>query len=76
MTYKNKKQYDRIDNDLFIIFCWEDETMKCSEEEFIEALKMAKSCMKFAMKAIATQDKSLKEMYQKMDNDEMIIPDR
>ena len=70
MTYENKKQHDQIDNDLFIISCWENETMRCSEEEFIKALEMAKSCIKFAMKAIATQDKSLKEMYQEMDNGE------
>ena len=67
MLYENEKQANEIDHAIFIINCWQDDTMHCTKEELSEALQMAKSCMELARKQIIREDKSLKELYHRYD---------
>lgn len=64
MRYEVQQQVDDIDKALFILGLREIPNMKQpTEEEFEDALKKAKSCMKLMMHEMIRQDKTMKEMY-------------
>ena len=63
---ENEAQANEIDYAMFIINCWQDDTMFCTKEELSEALQIAKSCMELSRRQIIKEDKSLKELYYRL----------